>query len=72
MSENDLSGPDLSASNVRTTKRDWRFLAALSVIFAILIIVFAVSFHTDQKTASLQSSSGVVNGKPVADSTASD
>ncbi|HEX4411785.1 MAG TPA: hypothetical protein VH206_23680 [Xanthobacteraceae bacterium] len=67
-----MNESDLSERNLRTTKRDWRFLAALSIIFAILVVVAAVSFHTDQKTASLQSHSGLVNGKPVADSTASD
>jgi hypothetical protein len=52
--------------------RDWRFAAGLCAILAVAIVVALTMFHFDQKTAGLNSASGVVNGKPVADSTASD
>jgi hypothetical protein len=53
---------------------DWRYFAALSIVFAILIVVTAVSFRTEQKFTALHSSSsgigGEVNVKTVANNTA--
>jgi hypothetical protein len=58
--------------NSETKGPGWRFAAGLCAILVVAVVVAAAMFHFDQKNAALNSSSGVVNGKPVADSTASD
>jgi hypothetical protein len=51
---------------------NFRFFIGLCIALAVVIAAGAAMFHSDQKTARLDSPGGTVNGKPVADSTASD
>jgi hypothetical protein len=56
----------MTSRDLSTQRPDWRFFAALSVVFAILVVVAAVSFQTEQKFSGLHAPAGVVNIKPVA------
>jgi hypothetical protein len=49
-----------------------RMLTSLLVLLVAAIALTAVIMHSDQKSAALHSPSGIANGKPVADATASD
>jgi hypothetical protein len=74
MATNGMQGNGAIMDNQQAdmTPRDRRFAAGLCAILVVAIVVAAAMFHFDQKTAGLNSPSGLVNGKPVADSTASD
>ena len=54
------------------SRRDWRVAAVLCAILAVTIVAAITMLHFDQNHAALNSPSGFVTGKPVADSTASD
>jgi hypothetical protein len=67
MAENTTAGERLMTPlDLRIQRSDWRFFAALSIVFAILVVVVAVSFHSDQRSASLHSPDSVVNFRPAA------
>jgi hypothetical protein len=67
-----LGGLKMTPGDSETSRPDWRFFAALVVGLVIIVIVATAMFRWDQRSATLNSASGVVNGKPVANSTASD
>ena len=62
----------MSSQSPEMKPRDWRVAASLCAILAVAVIIAAMMFHFDQNKAAVNSASGIVNGKPVADSTASD
>ena len=62
----------MDTANPQANGRGWRFAVGLCVILAVAIALATAMFRFDQKSAALNSPSGVVNGKPVANSTASD
>ncbi len=56
----------MTSRDLSSQRPDWRFLAAISIAFAILAVVATISFQTEQKMAATHSSGAAVNVKPVA------